>query len=107
MRSKIEWRRHPQHGHMLRGIPRESPGYGVWCTVVTSLLRDNLSTEIDPALWANQALRLHVNAGCGQIACDEMRENDVNPDFVVVRASSVPKHIREAFLAYIADEVAP
>lgn len=98
-RRKREWRRHPQHGHMLRGAPTEG-----WCYVITSLLQHNLETERDPEAWQNQALRLRVNAGCGQLAADEMKETDVNPDFRKIRESSVPAHIRAAFLAVLGEE---
>lgn len=100
MRTKNEWRLHPVHGFMLRGPEVVFDGRA-YCQVVTSLLRDNIETERNAKLWAAQALRLRVNAGCGQIAADLMRANDLNPEFKPIDGRKVPRHIRKDFTAHL------
>lgn len=92
-----QWRRHPVHGHMLLGPIYQASDGNAYRTVVTSLLQANAEIEASAKLWANQTLRLHVNAGCGQLAVDEHRVHDINPAFVPIDGRRVPKHIRAAF----------
>ena len=98
--SKTEWRRHPDHGHMLLGPIEEHDGKR-YRAVVTSLMQHNLETEMNRKTWENQKLRLHVNAGCGQIAAELHLAHDINPAFVHIDGRKVPKHIRDAFKPFV------
>lgn len=95
MQRKIKWFLHPQHGYMARGVP-----FHGWQTVVTALCLNTRDVEDDAALWKAHKDRLHVNAGSGAVAVDEMRVGDHNPAFRPVAASRVPAHIRNEFAAF-------
>lgn len=94
--NRPRWFKHPRHGYMLRFS--HAPG---WDTVVTALVLDALEYQADASTWEAHKFRLRVNAGCGAIACSEMRAGDHNPDFKPVRASTVPAWVKADFLPLV------
>lgn len=96
--ERREWRKHPQHGYMLRCYFEQG-----WCMVVTALCQNTAETEEDPKAWEAHKSRLHVNGGCGAIAAEQMQEGNINPAFVLINESDVPQHIQKDFWAAVED----
>ena len=102
MRKTVEWRKHPMHGYMLRGIPYYYGRAGeFYCTVVTALCQNTTEIEESKELWEAHKSRLHVNAGSGAIIADEILEWNVNPEFKIIRVDDVPKHIYTEFSTFL------
>lgn len=90
------WFYHPEHGYMLRGPAQEG-----WQTVVTALTQGAASYQDDENLWEALKSRLHVNAGCGAIAADEMKVGDHNPAFKPIAKTKVPAWLQREFERYL------
>jgi hypothetical protein len=92
----IGWFLHKDHGFMYRGSVDEL-GYQ---PVVAALCLHTTEIQYDEGSWRQHKNRLHVNAGCGAVCLELMREGDHNPAFERIHYSP-PRHIWLDYLSVL------